>query len=392
MDYDNYDNYDHDNNHDGLREDCGMAWLTGFTYRKKITIDHTKVDADLTHFPVTVFLGPGQKDVFLELAYADRKKIAFTRDDETTELYGEIEQYDVANKRAVYHVSGAGWVLSSSVDTIFYLYFDSTHADNTAHIGDSGGAVAQNVWDSNFKAVYHMSQDPTGGSGCILDSTSNGNHGTPAGSMTSDDLVDGLVGKALDFDGIDDFVDCGDVASIDGATKLTIEAVINKDADVLDGAFARKWYSGEKSFSLGFHNEVGSEDDFKFMISDGSNLLVGRTTNGSIVIGSTYYIVGVWSGGNTVLLYQDAISKAVDYAAQNTPSSVANTAEHLGIGARYNNGSPNLFFDGKIGEIRISTTDRAEAWVKATNYSLKDQLVQAIEMGGTAGLIFAMNF
>jgi len=33
-----------------------MAWLTGYSYRKKITIDQTKVDADLVDFPVLVKL------------------------------------------------------------------------------------------------------------------------------------------------------------------------------------------------------------------------------------------------------------------------------------------------------------------------------------------------
>ena len=38
-----------------------------------------------------------------------------------------------------------------------------------------------------------MSQDPSGGTDCIIDSTGSGTHGTPDGSMTSEDLVNGKV-------------------------------------------------------------------------------------------------------------------------------------------------------------------------------------------------------
>ena len=45
----------------------------------------------------------------------------------------------------------------------------------------------------------------------ILDSTANGFNGTPLGGMNSGNLVNGRVGPALDFDGINNHIDLGDI-------------------------------------------------------------------------------------------------------------------------------------------------------------------------------------
>jgi len=62
-------------------------------------------------------------------------------------------------------------------------------------------ATTTALWDSNYKGVWHMNEDPTG---TIYDSTSNGNDLSSAGSMTSGDLVEGHIGRAIDFDGSND--------------------------------------------------------------------------------------------------------------------------------------------------------------------------------------------
>ena len=71
----------------------------------------TMVNAELTWFPVAVFLDSTHGDcVFDELASdANRFKIAFTKADGETELYGEIEKWDDASEEAIIHVSRDGW-------------------------------------------------------------------------------------------------------------------------------------------------------------------------------------------------------------------------------------------------------------------------------------------
>ena len=137
-----------------------MAWLEGWDKRRiKFTVDKDKIDtADLTWFRVVVTLSPTHGDcVFDELTSDDNRfKIAFTKADGTTELYAEIERWDTANQKVIIHVSKYDWVIFYTENTIFYMYYDKDHADNTEYISDTGGVPAQKVWDGNKKLVTHM--------------------------------------------------------------------------------------------------------------------------------------------------------------------------------------------------------------------------------------------
>src|SRR6056297_2148510 len=117
-----------------------MAFLSGWNTENRIEfrIDHTKVDSDLTHYPVMLKLE--QARVFTELG-SNSKKIAVTKDDGTTQLYVDIELWDNTNDLAVLHVSKSDWTVSSTEDTVLYFYYDSTQSDNTTYVGDTGDTV-----------------------------------------------------------------------------------------------------------------------------------------------------------------------------------------------------------------------------------------------------------
>lgn len=172
-----------------------------------LSIDHTKIDATLTNFPVMIKLDD-LADVWTEItADADRKKLKVKTSPGDVECYVEIEQFDTGNSKGVLWTKIPS--ILSSEDTGFVLEVGLV-SDNDSYVGDTGDTPAKSVWDSNFKAVYHMAQDPSAGGACIYDSTTNIKHATPAGSMTSGDLVDGGHGeKALDFDGSDDYLTAG---------------------------------------------------------------------------------------------------------------------------------------------------------------------------------------
>ena len=150
-----------------------MAWLDTWRYRIKCTISSTYIDSALTHFPIALSLGSSvgitSADVtaiFTALS-SNYKKLAVTTDDETTQLYVEVEDWDVSEEEAKLWVSKSGWSISSSADTVIYLYYDATMDDNTTYVGDPGSRTE--VWASAFVGVYGMAQDPTAGD--ILDST-----------------------------------------------------------------------------------------------------------------------------------------------------------------------------------------------------------------------------
>jgi len=162
--------------------------LSGWNEDKKLvlTIDGSKIEGDLTDFPINITLssGTGQTNfdatkVFDELTASgtDRKKIAIT-DSNYNQLYVEIERWDWENKKAVLWTKVP--TISSGTNNSLYLYYDATVSGNISYVGDTGETPAQNVWNSNFIGVWHLDDVDN-----ILDSTSNTNDGFWAGYGTT---------------------------------------------------------------------------------------------------------------------------------------------------------------------------------------------------------------
>ena len=118
-------------------------------YRRKITIDHTKVSQDLTNFPVFISL---QDSVLRSpahgghVAHEGGDDILFVASDGKTRLDHETETYDPATGTL------KAWVriptLSHTDDTILYLCY-----------GQKEDRIERNprgVWDSNYRLVLHL--------------------------------------------------------------------------------------------------------------------------------------------------------------------------------------------------------------------------------------------
>jgi len=116
--------------------------------------------------------------------------------DPLTVLPLEINNFVLAGGVA----TGNVWVNVASVPS-------SSDLALRVYYGDAGAVQQANpqlVWNSNYAAVYHCEQDPSGAAPQILDSTANAKHLTTVGTMLTGDLVAAKVGKGLDLDGVDD--------------------------------------------------------------------------------------------------------------------------------------------------------------------------------------------
>ncbi len=201
-----------------------------FAYRKMITIDHSKVSgtSDLVDFPVAVRLTGTDFQEIEDNTRSDGYDIVFRASDGITQLAHEIEVYDETNDELV------AWVripnLSSTTDTDIYLYYGSSCV--TAPTG-----IPNAVWDSHFRGVWHLKEDPTGMAPQMTDSTANNNHGTamdnPWNLWTSSNRVQGKIGPALYFHdegGSQKQIDLGTDPSLDVSTAMTLEAWIKNDS------------------------------------------------------------------------------------------------------------------------------------------------------------------
>jgi len=138
-------------------------WNENWSYYRKITIDHNKIDKDLINFPVLVKIG----STIAEKS-DDGKSIRFIGNDNTTELYYEIEEWNNSEDSYV-------WVnisfISSTSNTSFLMYYNNSKALDNQH--------PEKVWDSNFTLVQHLDET----TGIHYDSTTNNNDCSPQNSV-----------------------------------------------------------------------------------------------------------------------------------------------------------------------------------------------------------------
>ncbi|MHA2069598.1 MAG: DUF2341 domain-containing protein, partial [Candidatus Thorarchaeota archaeon] len=188
----------------------------------------------------------------------DGDDILFTDSSATTQLDHEIEKYD--------HTAGdlTAWVriptLSSSTDTVIYMYYGNYTVANQEN--------PTAVWDNNFTAVYHMSEDPSvstdcdGGAGTfeICDSTQYDHDGHANGGLATDDLLAGQMGDAVEFDGEvinggdDSYFNIPTTNELDfGNNEVTLEAWARLDiANSDDTPFIMRASGGnDEEFMLG---------------------------------------------------------------------------------------------------------------------------------------------
>jgi hypothetical protein len=301
----------------------GAVWeLAQWRYRRRIVIDHTKVAANLTNFPVLVDI---TDSAFSTDANVDGNDFVFTAADATTRLNHEIESYHDNHLVAWVNVP----LVSSTQDTVLYLYYG--HIDS--EIESQANPTA--VWDSTYDAVHHLEET----AGDILDSTGNGNNGTANGDLTQN--TDGKVDGADSFDGVDDNIRLPQVFRTQNT--FTIEGWVYADAkhgyivgqrDTLNHGVLLQYYA--------------PSSNFQFFVNS-SKLTVSATAN------AWHYVVATFDG-TTARLSVDA-SAPVAAAGSITWPSIDTVLGN-------NSGPVKKPFTGKLDEIRISNVARSTAYVQ----------------------------
>jgi len=333
-----------------------MAWLSGYNKRIKLTIDHTKVDSTLSNFPVTVFFTAAQaEEIFSEFdADSDYMKCAFTSSDGTTQLYAEKELFDVSESKAIYHVKVTS--VSSSADTDIYYYYDNDASDNTTYIGAINTTAGGHVWDSNFKAVYHM-----------VDADAD-----------YDTKYDGSVKPDSDgwtLDGTDYASSDGDILTIDTSADDTFICNYYKTPDVdFDAGFYFKLYAKLISgrLTVNVNDETQSEAlHFNIYTTDvkwwnGSNQLIK-----SFDTTDDYHLYEVYIKGTSQYFYIDGVLEATGTVWNNASNDIVqfgdNTSTYnVKVDIDYFNFALNVATNPII-NILDSTSNSNDGTKKATN-------------------------
>jgi len=327
-----------------------MAWLTNWNYRKQVTIDETKVDADLTDFPVSVKLTSSNFD--FSKALSTGYDIRFTSSDGTTLLKYERERHDATNQVAEYWVKIPS--VSGTANTNFYIYYGNS--------GAADGADPTNVWETAAKGVWHSKDDPD--TSHIKDSTANAYNGTKKAANEPIE-ADGKIAKAQNYDGVDDYVSVGNLGSF--YSNGTIEFWMNPAVvENYRNPFTTKYLGNES----GIRFEEASNGSFVTVIgNDAGNLYtVHHYIASGLSTNTWYHVVLVWNTGSNIATgYLNGVQKfneAHTYWATTLPA--------VAIGNGCNN---TRYWKGLIDEVRIYNTAESAAWIKASYNSGNDTLV-----------------
>jgi hypothetical protein len=345
-----------------------MAWLGTWAKRISITADHTLVDSDLTDFPVLLKVSTSSgitsadiSAIFDELTSdANRKKIAITKSDEITECYCEIDNWDDATETAYLWVKCPS--MSSSVDQVFYIYYDSAQLDNTSYVGDTGDTPAENVWDSNFKMVHHMKDTTTS---TITDSTSNSQDGTKKAANEPIE-ANGKIHKGQDFDGSNDYIQCGTGLAL---TTWTQSLIVYRQVD--GGSNNERWLTNGDIDNFNYAIQLATSKVIQVNMKDtagGNNYIRSVAT---IPLTAHNMCVGTFDGTHLKIFIQGALDKTSGDLSAKTPKTDVYQQQigRLGFSSIWYYKANSIF-----SEVRISNIARSAAWNKADYNSCWDTL------------------
>ncbi len=239
---------------------------------------------------------------------------------------------------------------------ILTISWDTSWADNTDYVGVTGSTPAKQVWDDDFVAVYHMAQDPTGSGACIFESTTNELHATPNGGYVSEDLQDGLIGLCIQIDTADYLENTEYSTDI---TNCTLEGLYSPDNTLSNKGLITIGTANYQAITLTSGPDMSNS-------SDGAHWDIVLTN--MVTVDQWVYRVLTTSSGLSELF-----DNGVSVDSENLGPMLTGNQE-IKIGTHYAANS-SYAASAKVGEVRISKVVRSDAWIKATNASLKDELI-----------------
>jgi uncharacterized repeat protein (TIGR02543 family) len=330
-----------------------------------IRIDETKVEDNLTNFPVTIVLNSGNFDFSkIQSSGAD----VFFTDMNHNLLPFEVDYVNIPSGIAVYHVLYSGIIEHNKPNQEILIRFGQVDG----HFYDfSQGHNPTDVWDENYVLVMHMGEE-------LKDSTSrynttSGVHNIIDNLDNPTSILSSPLGLARGFNGDDQFIELESPYLINNASlpgePRSFVVFFNSNSANLQQLIS---FRGE-SFNEANTIAIVNQNDIHYSQYPPYNLV---SLSGNLLNQQNGYLVGLDGSTNGVFNY--AFNETFGSTTFSNPNFF-NRPNKITIGADFT--SPTLasrWFSGYIDEIRISDTVRTEHWLKAEYYALRGQLANPV--------------
>jgi len=349
-------------------------------YRKALTIDHTKVAADQTDFPILVKLT--SDDQLRDFAQSDGDDILFTNYNGTVKYNHEIELFTSATGALV------AWVnvdaLDHDADTTIYMYYGNPTATSQQN--------KEGTWETNFKGVWHMTDVTTS---AIDDSTANNNDGTKQ-SANNPIQIDGKIYKGQDFDGATngDKIDFPTASTTLQPANLTFETWIYRDTDwsAIDKIlfFAKTEDTWNTDGYYVYIKGAATAQGIGLIVSGGNGVYTTETNpNNLFPLNAWSHLVITWnSTTNTATCKINNVAKTMTTAINSPDVITGNTTSKKRIGPA--NAWTTSYMNMGLDEMRIHATDRDANWL-TTNYNTQSSPSTFYALGSQEGRVSERN-
>jgi hypothetical protein len=315
--------------------------LYSFDYAEKLTFANSTFES-FTNFPVLIIVDDSTgKYVGLD-AY---NKIDF-RDKNGNQLSWECAEFNDGGKS--YYFVKVPTIAATNNDYI-YMYWGG----NTSTEDKTG------VWDSNYKAVYHMKDDTTS---TILDSTDNDNDGDKVAANEPVE-ADGDIGKCQDFDGSDDYINCGNDASLWSTGSFTYSALINpsafNDYNMVMGRGPSMWSRFFLVGTTGYIRAFQRYSDTNAMSQSSSEIPLDEWSLITAKFENDTWSLYINGEEVSYSVQQTGVGTLHDYSSRNFAIGAVNTGSYP--------------FTGKIAQIAVYNGLLSDNYIKAQDKILRQQ-------------------
>jgi hypothetical protein len=282
---------------------------------------------------------------------------------DTTNAYAFTPQSSPCSWGIGYMNGGNGRFFDGKIDDvrIYKRTLSTEEISALARLNQTAGAKAQTGVVPNGLVGYWSfgGEYMNWNNNRALDASPSRNDGTITNMSTSTSPAQGILGQALKFDGVDDYINVGDPANgsldFDVANPFSISAWVNRSQKGSTVGIVYK----RTSVSSGYDFSIVLGDKLAFNLGDnfGAGNFIGiQTANGISNIDQWYHVVMTYNGSSStsgISMYIDGVKQSLDlaFATNNFGGGSSLTTDPFTIGARESGTSRQ--FNGRIDEVRM---------------------------------------
>lgn len=341
----------------------GSWYDDNWLYRLPVTILASAVDDDLTNFPVYVDLDDLNSHFFSNVE-SDGSDIRVTQTDGVTEVPIELVSINTGGTAGELYFRANS--LSSTTDSTFYIYYGNSAA--TAH-GVTDPYGARNVWSNGYVLVAHMA-DVTTSTTLNSAGTINGVKTNQAGNPVADNPLEVSTGKLYDAQDFSSVPIQHTGSIISGISQYNVSMWFNPD-DVSGvpaqntNQYGNTLYGSSLSgnydwVSVGGTTAGTSANGPEVCVRAFTTATACNVTSGANITNGNWYYISVNAIQNSTLTARiNGVTRGTFTAGNSAPGG------NFTIAALRPNRNPPIVFDGRLDEVRVSTTTRTAAWQDA---------------------------